>query len=236
MRKVAFMAVFFCLLLASRPEAAFGGQRRAQAAPPKKEDPFDKMSIEEIRSYYSYYFPKGERDPLIMRLPTDAELGMIKEDGMKAIPTIPEMESALSEMLSMIADALKQLKYDEALKLSEDMTNRVENEWPPLRPEMIELIRQRETLQTYRRLAADLKLRHDIQTEFASMTLRIDGVTWSRSDAKAIVNSRALAAGELLLAERPQGDLRVETIDENGVVFQFKNVRFRKPVELFASP
>jgi hypothetical protein len=240
MRKVAFLAVFLGLMLAPHRLAAFGGQQPGQAAPPpKKEDPFEKMSIEELRNYYSYYFPKGERDPMIMRMPTDAELGMVRGDGTRAAPTMVEMRSVLSEALDKIANALQQLKHEEALKLSEDTINIVENEWSSASSSLrsdIELIRQYETLQTYRRLAADLKLRSDIQTEFAGMSLRIDGVIWSPSDAKAIVNDRTLVAGELMLVERQQGDLRIEAIEENGVVFQFKNIRFRKPVELFALP
>lgn len=211
------------------------GQRRA-AEPAKADDgtkPLDQMSIEELRAYQAYYYASGGRDPMTMRVPTTAELGdPTKGGGARIAPTLEQMEVFMEKALDDIVHALKALRYEDAIKASEDALYVIDNEWPPLKADPPHLRQMEEQIRNYNRLAVRLKAQQDIKREFEGMSLRVNGVTWSPIDSKAVVNGRVYSAGEIMLNERNSGDLRVEMIDEGGVTFQFKGVRFRLPVEV----
>ncbi len=216
-------------------EVAFGGQGRSQLTP--EQEAMEKMSIEELRAYQSYFYAPGGRDPMIMRLPTSAELGMDRKDkGVRVAPTIEEMERFLAQAIETITVAIKARDYDAAIKSSDEAIYVIDNEWPPLKADPPHLPRMSEELRNYNRMAVRLKAQRDTQIEFEGMHLKVEGVVWSPTDAKAVVNGRLLSAGEIMLAERKQGDLRIEIIEEHGVVFQFKGMRFRIPVEVYAPP
>ena len=226
-----------CLLVAALLTIASGagaGQRRAGVE--EDTSPMDGMNIEEMRAYQSYFYAPGGRDPLVMRFPTDSELGIADKAGAGKIPTREEQEAALRAWLKAITDNIKAQKYDEAIEVANEAINRIDNEWPPLKPEYTNLIRMNEEIRNYGRMASRLKSQQDIGKEFVNLGLRVDGVIWSPMDAKAVVNGTTLSAGEIMLHERKQGDLRVEVIEEHGVVFQFKGMRFRLPVEVYAPP
>lgn len=206
---------------------AFGGEQ------PKSQD---EMSIEELRSFQGYYFSVGGRDPLTMRYPTSSELGLDQEKKGGIAPTLEEMEQFLTQALEAIVAALKNQDYDGAIKASEDAMYVIDNDWPPLKADPPHLRRMDEEIRNYNHMAVALKTKKEIQDEFTSLHVRVQGVIWSPTDAKAVVNGRLLAAGEIMLAERQQGDLRVEMIEEHGVVFQFKGMRFRIPIEIYAPP
>lgn len=213
-------------------EVAVSGERkRAAVAPPS---PMDAMSIEEMRAYQGYFYASGGRDPLIMRFPTDAELGLGRKSGPRKAPTLEEQEAMLRNWLLEITEAIKVQDYDTALRVSGEAISVIDNEWPPLKSEHTDLIRMNDEIRGFARLAGRLKNQQEITKEFEALDLRVDGVIWSPVDAKAMVNGRTHSAGELMLAERKQGDLRVEMIEEHGVVFQYKGMRFRLPVQLYA--
>lgn len=221
----------FCLF--SIVGTAWAGQARAPLS--EEAEKLAAMTIEELRAYQAYYYVNGGRDPMTMRLPTVAELGMDKKakDGRRA-PTLEEMEQFLTQALEDVVQTLKDKNYENAIKVSEDALYVVDEEWPPLKADPPHLIRMVNELRGYNRLAVRLKSQQDIQKEFAALHLRVEGVLWSPTDARAVVNGDMLAAGELMLRERKQGDLRVDMIEENGVIFQFKGMRFRIPVEVYA--
>lgn len=85
-----------------------------------------------------------------------------------------------------------------------------------------------------REAALRLKTRKETAAEFAALSLRVQGVSWSPADARAMINGRMLSAGEVVPGVRKEGDLRVEMIEERGVVFRYKGMRFRLPVEIFS--
>lgn len=223
------------VLLVGWGDSACAGQRRASAAAEVTVPTLEGQSIEELRAFQAYFYVIGGRDPLTMRMPTEDEMGMEQNRPNKA-PTLEEMERFLSEALDAIAAAIKERNYVAAIKTSENVINVVDNEWPPLKADPPHLRRMDEEIRNYHRMAVKLKTREDIQIEFETMRLRVDGVIWSPVDAKAVVNGRLLAAGEVMINERKQGDLRVENIEEHGVVFQFKGLRFRIPVEIYSTP
>ena len=192
-------------------------------------------TIEELRAFQAYFYVIGGRDPMIMRMPTDEEMGL-EQNQLGRAPTLEEMERFLAEALESIAIAIKERNYVTAIEVGERTMNVVDNEWPPLKADPPHLRRMDEEIRNYHRMAVKLKAREDIQKEFEAMRLRVDGVIWSPIDAKAVVNGRLLSAGEIMLNERKQGDLRVENIEEHGVVFQFKGIRFRIPVEVYSVP
>ena len=223
-----------CLLLimaALLSGVAEAGQRRQAAEEPS---PMDSMNIEEIRAYQGYFYPTGGRDPLVMRLPTDRERGLGKKTGPTKAPTIEEQETMMRAWLEEITIAIRRQDYEAALTVTAQAINIIDNEWPPLKSEHIQLLRMNESIRNYARMAVRLKTQQDIGREFSALRLRVDGVTWSPSDSKTVVNGRTLSAGEVMLAERKQGDLRVESIEPTGVVFQYRGMRFRLPVELYA--
>ncbi|MDR1536039.1 MAG: general secretion pathway protein GspB [Planctomycetota bacterium] len=225
-----------------------GGQparnRGKAQAPPKPEDPMDKLSVEELRAYQSYFFARGGRDPLIMRLPTNEELGLGNSPApVRRAPSLDEMNRRFAEWREDARQALMNRKFEDALKECEDAIAYIDGDWrqyirldQPSDPKISRQRRMIADIRNYHGLAQELKRKEDARTEFESLRLRVEGVIWSPYDAKAVINGRLLSAGEVMLAERRQGDLRVEAIEERGVVFQFKNVRFRLNVELLSPP
>lgn len=222
-----------CVALLLTAFLAFSIHAAAGEAP-AKELSMDEMSVEQLRAYQAFYYKNGGRDPLTMRLPTDNETGQDSKPKEGMTPTIEKMEEVLTAALAAIEKALKQQDYAGAIKASEDVIFIIDNEWPELKDDPPHLKRMDEQIRSYNRMAVRLKSQEDIAKEFAALPLRVDGVSWSPIDARAVINGRAVAAGELLLNERKQGDLRVEMIEEQGVVFQFKGMRFRKTVEVYA--
>lgn len=221
----------FCLFWAFG--TAWAGQKRAR--PNEVDEKFASMTIEELRAYQAYYYVSGGRDPMTMRMPTVAELGLEKRgQGGRLAPTLEEMEQFLANALANVIRSTKVKEYEQAVKSSEDDLRVVDEEWPPLKADPPHLLRMVNELRSFNRLAVRLKNQQDIQNEFTALRLRVDGILWSPADARAVVNGKMLAAGELLLKERKQGDLRVDLIEENGVVFLFKGMRFRIPVEVYA--
>lgn len=215
--------------------APAGQPRKAQ--PTEEQEAMEKMTIEELRAYQGYFYAPGGRDPMTMRMPTSAELGMEKKGkGSRVAPTIEEMERFLTQALETITAAIKSLDYETAIKVSDEAIYVIDNEWPPLKADPPHLPRMSEEIRNYNRLAVRLKAQKDIKAEFEAMRLKVEGVIWSPTDAKAVVNGRLLSAGEIMLGERKQGDLRIEIIEEHGVVFQFKGMRFRIPVDIYAPP
>lgn len=209
--------------------AAHAGQAKAE------DSPLDAMSIEELRAYQSYFYAMGNRDPLTMRMPTDREKGLDSKTKAVKAPSFEEQESMMEGWLKDLTASLKIQDYDNAMKTAETALGVIDNEWPPIKPEHVKLIRMNDEIRSYQRMAIRLKSQQDIGKEFANLGLRVDGVVWSPTDAKAVVNGILLSAGEVMLKERKDGDLRVEMIEEHGVVFQFKGMRFRLPVEVYAT-
>lgn len=193
------------------------------------------MSVEELREYQAYYYPSGGRDPMIMRRATDAELGLVPKEGAIRIPTLEEMENFLVDWLREVDEAVKNGEYAAAIQVSERAIYIIDNEWPEMHADQVELRRMAEEIRIFNRLAVRLKSQEDITAEFQKLQIRVDGVIWSPTDSKAVVNGKTLSAGELMLDERSQGDLRIEMIEEHGVVFQFKGMRFRIPVEIYSN-
>lgn len=222
-----------CLLFLAAALPAFVRPIGAGEQPPAEKQ-VSEMSVEELRAYQAFYFVSGGRDPLTMRLPTDNEMGQDSRPKTQVAPTLEKMEEVLVAALEAIEGALKRQDFAGAIKASEDVIYIIDNEWPPLKDDPPHLKRMDEQIRNYNRMAVRLKSQEDTTREFASLSLRVDGVSWSPIDSRAVINGRPVAAGELLLNERKQGDLRVESIEEQGVVFQFKGMRFRKPVEVFA--
>lgn len=214
--------------------AAEAGQPRRAPAAPEEPDPTAAMSIEEIRAYQGFFYASGGRDPLTMRYPTDSERGAGQKSGPRKAPTLEEQEAMLRQWLEDITSAVKKQNYEAALEISGDAIGVIDNEWPPLKAELTELVRMNDEIRGLARLAGRLKNQQDIGREFAALGLRVDGVIWSPTDAKAVVDGKTRSAGEVLLEERKQGDLRVEMIEEHGVVFQYRGMRFRLPVQLYA--
>lgn len=214
--------------------AAATGTAAAGQPAPAADDPAADMTIEELRAFQSYFYSSGGRDPLTMRLPTDSELGLIRREGPRKASTPEEREQMLSAWIGKLEDELKTRDYDAALATALEATGVIDNEWPPVKPENTKLNEMSERIRDYSRLALRLKAREEVAAEFKALDLRIEGVSWSPSDAKAMVNGRMLSAGEVLLDTRKEGDLRVEMIEERSVVFQYKGNRFRLPVEIFS--
>lgn len=212
--------------------AAAGQRRRGAAAPPQDEGPMATMSVEELRAYQSYFFAQGMRDPMTMRLPTAAEIGET-QGGRKHAPTVDEQRQFLAEHLEKVTQALREQKYQEAIEVSDAALKEVE-QWPPIKPEHGDLLRMVDEIRNFNRMALTLKRHEDIKKEFLALSLKVDGVVWSPIDAKAVINGLTYSAGEVLTQERKQGDLRIEMIEEHGVVFQFQGIRFRLPVEMYA--
>ena len=216
--------------------ATCGAGERRRGAPPvdSGNEQMENMSIEELRTFQSYFYSSGGRDPMTMRLPTDSELGLTQREGPRKAPTIEEQEEMLAAWLLRLEEELKIQDYDAALATAMEAINVIDNEWPPIKPEHVNLLRMNENIRNYNRLALRLKAQRETAAEFKALGLTIDGVIWSPSDAKAMVNGILLSAGEVMLTVRKEGDLRVEMIEEHGVVFQYKGIRFRLPVEIFS--
>lgn len=210
---------------------AFAGQRQQRT----EESPMDAMSIEEMRSYQSYFYAPGGRDPLTMRQPTSAELGS-GEGPVRQAPTEAEMRMKLEQAITTLTSLLQTQKYEDAIKVGEEIIHTIDNEWPAIKPDTPDLLAMVDEIRSYHRMAVTLKRNQDIKNEFIALLLKVNGVVWSPTDAKAVVNGRVYSAGEVMIAERKQGDLRIEIIEEHGVVFQFKGIRFRLPVEVYAPP
>lgn len=222
-----FKAILFVFAVAvCGSGAAYGGQVLDAAD-------MESMTIEELRAYQGYFYSTGGRDPMVMRLPTDSELGVGEKSRIRA-PTLEEQESELTRWLSQITDSITQQDYDQALTIAAEAINTIDNEWPPIKPEHTHLLRMNEEIRNYNSMASRLKSQQDIGKEFTNLGLKVDGVSWSPMDARAIVNGMALSAGEVMLNVRKQGDLRVEIIEEHGVVFQFQGMRFRLPVSVYS--
>lgn len=213
---------------------ATAGTVRGEDAEGNSRKPLEEMSLEELRAYQSYFYLSGGRDPLTMRLPTEQELGLDDKDGGGRAPTLEEMEAQLSLWLDLITKSIKSRDYEAAIKIGEEAVFMIDNEWPALKADPPHLLRMDEEIRKYYAIATNLKNIEDIKKEFDSMNLRVDGVAWSPTDAKAVINGRLLSAGEIMIQERPQGDLRIEMIEEHGVVFQYKGQRFHLPVQLYA--
>ena len=192
------------------------------------------MSIEELRAFQGYFYASGGRDPMIMRFPTDIERGLGRESGPRKAPTREEQEALLEGWLNDITAAIKVQDYEAALTVSGTAIGVIDNEWPPLKSEYTDLIHMSEEIRSFARLAGRLKTQQDIGKEFNALSLRVDGIIWSPTDAKAVINGKMHSAGELLIDERKQGDLRVEIIEEHGVVFQYRGMRFQLPIQLYA--
>lgn len=194
------------------------------------------MNLEEMRSYQGFFYLNGGRDPLTMRYPTAREQGIeeMSVRGKRAGVTLTEMEQALDAAIRDIESSLSQREYEKALKTAEDMVHTIDYEWPPLKADPPELRRKDDQIRGYVRLAARLKAQDEIAREFAALNLSVDGVAWSPVGARAIINSRVVDAGEILSGVREQGDLRIESIEEHAVVFQFKGIRFRRQVEVYS--
>lgn len=206
-----------------------GEQPGAQQA-----DPTENMSIEELRLFQGYVYASGGRDPLTMRVPTADELGFGRREPTRKAPTIEDQAAMLASWIGRIEDLFKVQDYEGALGVAGEATGVMDNEWPPIRAEHAELVRMAESVRNYNRLAARLKGQKEIADEFDALDLRIEGVAWSPTDAKTMVNGKMASAGEVLLEIRREGDLRIEAIEERGVVFQYRGMRFRLPVEIFS--
>lgn len=215
----------------------WAGQRRGASSASDEESPLDKMSVEELRTFQSYFYaPGGIRDPLLMREPTAMEMN--PDEKVTQLITLEEQRQMLETALGTISKGIREQRYEDAIKAGEEILLKVENEWPKYKPipEHADLIRMVEEIRSYSRMAVTLKRNQDIKMEFLSLHLKVDGVIWSPMDAKAVINGSTYSAGEVLMDERKQGDLRVEIIEERGVVFQFKGMRFHLPVDVYAPP
>ena len=236
MRSYGRILTIVLIALVAYCEIAHSGQRRRkQAAAPEPEGPMAGMTIEQMREYQAYFYPLGGRDPLTMRLPTESELGL-DQDKMRQAPTREQQEAELQRWLAAIIEHIKRQDYTAALEVVAEAVDVIDNQWPLIRPEHTNLVRMNEEIRNYGSMAARLKNQQDIGKEFVALGLRVDGVIWSPTDAKAVVNGKLLSAGEVMLVERKQGDLRVEIVEEHGVVFQFRGMRFRLPVQVYAPP
>ncbi|MDR0362693.1 MAG: general secretion pathway protein GspB [Planctomycetota bacterium] len=219
--------VALCLLAMFAVGHAFAGQAPA--------DPSESMSLEELRAYQAFYFRSGGRDPLTMRLPTARELGReTSASAQRVAPTLAQMENSLKGVLWNVETALSERNYDDALKLSSEMIRVVDNDWPPLQADPPHLRRMDEQIRNYNRLAGRLKAKEEVNQEFVRLELRVEGVSWSPNGARAMINGRLVEPGEALLRERSAGDLRVEAVEPQAVIFQYKGFRFRKQVVLYA--
>ncbi len=238
----ALFTLLFALIIgtasAGQPATAPQAAKKPLPAPGKAnadgKKSADDMSVEELRAFQSYFYATGGRDPLLMRLPTDRERGLSRKSGPRKAPTLEEQEAKLEEWLTAIKAGVTKQDYDAAIQVANEAMNVIDNEWPPIKPEYKKLVRMNEDIRSFGRMAMRLKAQQDIGKEFVSLRIRVDGVVWSPTDAKAVVNGTLHSAGEALLQERPQGDLRVELIEERGVVFNFKGMRYRLPIELQA--
>lgn len=227
MQKKFTRIVLMCVIVLSCAGAAFSGQEPEPVN-------LDAMSIEELRAYQGYYYPTGARDPMVMRNPTDDELGLAPGKRKRDVPTLEEMNSELEKWLSRIVACIGEQDYDQALAVTAEAINTIDNIWPAIKPENVDLFRMSEEIRSNGAIAARLKNQQEIGEEFAQLDLKVEGVSWSPMDARAIVNGTQYSAGEVMLGVRKQGDLRVEVIEERGVVFQFQGMRFRLPVSVYA--
>ncbi|MCC8180849.1 MAG: general secretion pathway protein GspB [Planctomycetes bacterium] len=73
------------------------------------------------------------------------------------------------------------------------------------------------------------------QRDFESLHLRVEGISWSPTGSRAMINGRTVAEGETLVQERPEQDLVLSAIEEHAVVFTFQGSRYRVELELFGS-
>lgn len=231
-RMTLWRPILFLVVYAAAMSIAVSGEPLSLEAGPK---PVEEMNIEELRAYQAFYFLEGGRDPMTMRLPEASETGEItKGKGPTKIPTIEEMEQFLTKALADIEIAFKIQDYEEAIQVSAAAMKTVDEEWPPLKADPPQLRRMDEQIRAYHRLAVRLKMQEEIKKEFAGLDILVEGVAWSPIGSKAIVNGKTFDAGEPILQIRKEGDLRVEAIEEHGVVFQFKGMRFRKDVQVFS--
>lgn len=188
------------------------------------------LNIEELRAFQAYFYRMGNRDPLTMRFPTDRERGL-ESHGKPPPISLDEMRDKVDEWLAGTAKALRDLDYESALEISTAALRVIDGEWPSLKPDRDEeLIRKIDDIRDYQHIAARLKNQREVEREFVELGIRVDGVAWSPVDAKAVINGKTYSAGDVLLKVRRAGDLSVEVIDEKGVSFQFKGIRFRLPV------
>ena len=225
MRCKGGLQVVLALLLLCLGQTAMSGQQQEESV-------MDSMSVEELRAYQSYFFANGMRDPLTMRKPTDTEIGEKDKPGDKVL-TVQEQRQKCEEWLERITEAIRDQHYTVAIEISTEALNEIDT-WHAINPEHEDLIRMVDEIRNYNRMAVTLKRNEDIKKEFLSLHLRVDGVVWSPTDSKAVINGKTYSAGEVLLDERKQGDLRIEMIEEQGVVFQFRGIRFHLPVEVYA--
>ncbi len=224
-----------CLLALLAALSICGRPMAGEPADSAGDDPTAAMSIEELRLFQAYFYAPGGRDPLTMRVPTATELGFGRSDAPRKAPTIEDQSAMLLAWLARIEELIRARDYDGALGVAGEATGVMDGEWPPIRAEHTELVRMAERVRSYNSLAARLKSQKEIADEFDALGLRIEGVAWSPTDAKAMVNGKMASAGAILLAVRREGDLRIEAIEERGVVFQYKGMRFRIPVEIFSA-
>lgn len=224
-RSVLFLGLLLSCIFLDR--TAVAGQRAAV-----EESPMDGMTIEEMRAYQSYLYVSGKRDPMLMRFPTSAEL-RINEPPQKKVPTRDEQRQELEQAIKSLVELVRSQKYLDAIQVAEDILIVIED-WPAFKPEDVDLLNMVDEIRSFYRMAVTLKRNQDIKNEFTALNLKVNGVVWSPTDAKAVVNGVLYSAGEVMVSERKQGDLRIEIIEEHGVIFQFKGIRFRLPVEIYA--
>lgn len=140
-------------------------------------------------------------------------------------PDIQTIEASMQECLDEITIHIKRQKYNQAIE-SAGIAETVYQNNP--HAHQSETAKKRyEEIVVYKGMASRLQMQEIIQGEFKQMRLRVDRIVWSPETAKALINGKWYSSGD-----RIDESARIEMVEENAVIVQFKGMRFKIPVEM----
>ncbi len=187
-------------------------------------EPGTTLSLAALRAEQSFAYAPGGRDPMAQRLATDTVAAAGAEHGAEAAEPAEAMHSRETTVTDPADDRADRVDRTAARRGADPETPVPEAPPPP-----VPAPAPGRASGTARQVAA-----RGAAAEFAALALRVEGVSWSPEDARALVNGRWVSPGDALPQARREGDLRVERIEERAVVFRYRGALFRREVEIFS--
>lgn len=225
------------LVLSGFGNAVFAEQTRPRpGARGAKEEEKEPETLQELQSYQSFTYVSGGRDPLTIRLKTEAGTGVVEgddDDDDRDVRTDPEqMKQLLRESIARVETLMLSHDYKAAIAVLGDVRNEITAAWGGAvlvdrDPEVNSLYRR---VLAYERTAKRLQQLEEIQDEFRSLNIEITGIRWTPKGSSALINGVIYESGGEIKEKGLGARVQIESIEESAVVFIYKGQRFRKVV------